>query len=318
MSFADRNVHKLHQWLVRLAGDGGGRVSLGHLSASGPGVPLGQWAVRQQDDDETLRQLAEAIVCAAADDTDGQAGGMPQQYVALFYLATEPDKAASRMPFRLAKEEQFAPEGSALASEPPTDKGLLSQAIRHNEFLVRTSFGAMGSAASQLERHNHMMSDQLVRLTEQVFEMQRERQELLDRDAERLLEIERFDAQRKHRDRITSELFSAGKGFLAMAANRGQPLQLPVSTTVAPGGGGATGPVPASAGEQQAAAMETPTVPAAAVVALDALKDFFKSLTPEQVQSILTILTPTQQATLYMLSQMFSGDDADDGEDVAS
>jgi len=317
MSFADRNVHKLHQWLVRLAGDGGGRVSLGHLSASGPGVPLGQWAVRQQDDDETLRQLAEAIVCAAADDTDGQAGGMPQQYVALFYLATEPDKAASRMPFRLAKEEQFAPEGSALASEPPTDKGLLSQAIRHNEFLVRTSFGAMGSAASQLERHNHMMSDQLVRLTEQVFEMQRERQELLDRDAERLLEIERFDAQRKHRDRITSELFSAGKGFLAMAANRGQPLQLPVSTTATSDGGGATAPVPASAGEQ-ADAMETPTVPAAAVVALDALKDFFKSLTPEQVQSILTILTPTQQATLYMLSQMFAADDADDGEDAAS
>lgn len=318
MSFADRNVHKLHQWLVRLAGDGGGRVSLGHLSASGPGVPLGQWAVRQEDNDETLKQLAEGIVRAAADDTDGQAGGMPQQYVALFYLATEPDKAASRMPFRLAKEEQFAPEGSALASEPPTDKGLLSQAIRHNEFLVRTSFGAMGSAASQLERHNHMMSDQLVRLTEQVFEMQRERQELLDRDAERLLEIERFEAQRDHRNRITSEVIAAGKGIFAMAANGGKPLQLPVSTAPAHEASAAS-EQPAAASEAEPVAA-TPTVPASAVMALESLKDFFDSLKPEQVQSILAILTPTQQATLYILSQMFSdsGDEADDGEGAAS
>lgn len=318
MSFADRNTHKLYEWLKRLAGDGSGRVSLGHLSASGPGVPLGQWAVRQEDSDETLRQLAGAIVQAAADDTDGQTGGMPQQYVTLFYAEDAPDRAASRLPLRLAAPEQFAPEGSALATEPPTDKGLLSQAIRHNEFLVRTSFGAMGAACANLERQNHMMSEQIMRQTEQIFDMQRERQELLDRDSERLLKIEQFEADRDHRDRLTSEVLSAGKGFMAMLANGGKPLMLPVST-----GAGAAGPAPRApsptngsraaddgvdAEDEGASASAAPqSVPAAAVLALSQLQDFFRSLTPEQTQQIGALLSPAQQGSLLTLYQLFAG-----------
>lgn len=301
MSHADRNGRKLHHWLIRMAGDGGGRVSLGHLSATGPGVPLGQWAVRHEDDDASLKQLAESIVCAAADDADGQAGGTPQQYVALFYAQDAPDQPASRLPFRLSQAEQFAPEGSALATEPPTEKGLIAQAIRHNEFLVRTSFGAMGSAASQLERHNHMLGDQVARLTEQVFEMQRERQELLDRDTERLLEVERFEAERNHRDRITSAVLSAGKGFVGMLANGGKPLQLPVSTA-ADGGRDAAKSQDSAAGPDP-----TGTVPAAAVVALDQLQELFRSLTPEQTQAIAGALTPMQQGSLMMLYHQLAG-----------
>lgn len=304
MSHADRNTRKLHHWLIRMAGDGGGRVSLGHLSATGPGVPLGQWAVRHEDEDAALRQLAESIVCAAADDADGQAGGTPQQYVALFYAEDAPDQPASRLPFRLSQAEQFAPEGSALATEPPTEKGLVAQAIRHNEFLVRTSFGAMGSAASQLERHNHMLGDQVARLTEQVFEMQRERQELLDRDTERLLEVERFEAERNHRDRITSAVLSAGKGFVGLLANGGKPLQLPVSTD-----GSADGAMTAA---DAAAPRPTETVPAAAVVALDQLQELFRSLTPEQTQAIAAALTPMQQGSLMLLYHQLAGPE-DDG-----
>jgi len=317
MSYADRCVSKLHHWLIRMAGDGGGRVSLGHLSASGPGVPLGQWAVRQEDTDETLRRLAEAIAGAAADDADGQANGTPQQYVTLFYMEGSPDRAASRLPFRLATPEQFAPEGSAMASEPATEKGLLSQAIRHNEFLVRTSFGAMGSAASQLERHNQILSDQLVRLTEQVFQMQAERQELLDRDTERLLEMERFEAERAHRDRITSAVLSAGKGFVGMLANGGKPLQLPVSTTPAlPSGdeeNGSSSHRPQA--DEQGGADEPRTVPAAAMLALDQLQDLFRSLTPEQTQAIAAALTPTQQGSLMMLYHLFAGLEGGEGEE---
>ena len=306
MNHADRNTRKLHHWLIRMAGDGGGRVSLGHLSAAGPGVPLGQWAVRQEDDDAALKQLAESIVCAAADDADGQSGGTPQQYVALFYMEETPDQPASRLPFRLSNAEQFAPEGSALATEPPTEKGLISQTIRHNEFLVRTSFGALGSAASQLERHNHMLADQVARLTEQVFEMQRERQELLDRDTDRLLEMERFEAETKQRERVTNAVLSAGKGFVGMLANGGKPLQLPVSTVTTGSEGGGDG------GE---ASGEPETVPAAAVVALDQLQDLFRSLTPEQTQAIAGALTPVQLGSLMMLYHQFAG--PEDGEESA-
>lgn len=308
MSYADRCAKKLHHWLIRMAGDGGRRVSLGHLNVTGPGVPLGQWAVRQEDADETLRQLADAIVGAATDDADGQGHGTPQQYVTLFYMEGAPDRAVSRLPFRLAAPEQFAPEGSALATEPATEKGLLSQAIRHNEFLVRTSFGAMGSASAQLERHNTMLSDQLVRLTEQVFEMQRERQELLDRDTERLLEMERFEAERDHRNRITSELLSAGKGFVAMLANGGKPLQLPVSTS--------SGEAPTS--NDAGARAEPQSVPAAAVVALGQLQDLFRSLTPEQTQKISAALTPTQQGSLLTLYHLFAGLDDESDESTGA
>lgn len=303
MSRPDGHVRRLHNWLIRMAGDGGGRVSLGHLSATGPGVPLGQWAVRHEDADDALRTLAEAIVAAAADDTDGQPSGTPQQYVALFYAASAPETAASRLPFRLSSAEQFAPEGSALVTEPPTDKGLVSQAIRHNEFLVRTSFGAMGSAAAQLERHNHMLGEQVSRLTEQVFDMQRERQELLDRDAERLLEIERFEADRQHRERMTSELLSAGKGFVGMLMNGGKPLQLPVSPE-------------SSTGDRDAAAPGTAskTVPASAVLALQQIQDLLRSLTPEQAQSILGVLTPMQQASLSTLYAQMAGPPTADEE----
>ncbi|MCA9607151.1 MAG: hypothetical protein KC619_16205 [Myxococcales bacterium] len=306
MTYPNQSAKRLHHWLIRMAGDGSGRVSLGHMNVTGPGVPLGQWAVKNGDSDETLRQLSAAILGAASDDADGQSSGTPQQYVTLYYLDDEPDRAVSRLPFRLATAEQFAPEGSTLASEPANERGLLGQAIRHNEFLVRTSFGAMGSAAAQLERHNHMLSDQLVRLTEQVFDMQKERQDLLDRDTERLLEVERFEAERDHRDRMTSELLSAIKGGFAMLTNGGKPLQLPASTTPA-----SAPQLPADTMTEvtstEASMTPPPTVPAAAMVALSQLQDLFRSLTPEQTQQIASILTPMQQASLFSLYQLFAG-----------
>ena len=312
MTYPNQSAKRLHHWLIRMAGDGSGRVSLGHMNVTGPGVPLGQWAVKNGDSDETLRQLSAAILGAASDDADGQSSGTPQQYVTLYYLDDAPDRAVSRLPFRLATSEQFAPEGSTLASEPASERGLLGQAIRHNEFLVRTSFGAMGSAASQLERHNHMLSDQLVRLTEQVFDMQKERQDLLDRDTERLLEVERFEAERDHRDRMTSELLSAIKGGFAMLTNGGKPLQLPASTTPAPEprqlpADTSSEDADAAPAEQAASASPLPTVPAAAMVALSQLQDLFRSLTPEQTQQIASILTPMQQASLFSLYQLFAG-----------
>lgn len=320
MSFADPNTLRLYEWLKRLAGDGSGRVSLGHVTVSGPGVPLGQWAVKNEDADETLRQLAEVIVQAAADDSDGQGTGMPQQYIALYYHETSPDRSSSRMPIRFAAAEQFAPEGSALATEPPTDRGLLAQAIRHNEFLVRTSFGAMGAACANLERQNHMMSEQLVQQTKQIFEMQSERQDLLDRDSERLVRVVQAEADRDHRTRVTSEVLSAGKGFMAMLANGGKPLRIPVSTeadtTPAPmqvlsSGGGA-------ASEGSGGTGMPDSVPAAAVLALSQLQDFFRSLTPEQTQKITSALSPTQQGSLLTLYQLFAGLEDADGDESAA
>ena len=324
-SIADKTALKLYHWLIRMARDGDGRVSLGHLSVSGPGVALGQWAVRHEDAPDAIRELAQSIVRAAADDADGQAGGTPQQYVTLFYNSSAPDTAASRLPFRLASLEQFAPEGSALATEPPTATGMVAQAIRHNEFLVKASFGAMGSACTNLERQNAMMAEQLMRQTEQIFQMQQERQDLLDRDAERLLKIEQFEADRDHRDRMTSEGISLLKGLIASAANGGKPLMLPVSTSpspAAPASGqalatvSASAPSEAEAGESGAGVVraeglvEAPgqqTVPAAALVALGQLQEFFRSLTPEQTMQINGLLTPMQQGSLFTLYQLFAG-----------
>ncbi len=317
MSVMNRNVERLSEWLVRLAGDGDGTASLGHVSAVGPGVPLGRWPVRNADAPETLRQLAEDIVRAASDDAEGHPGGTPQQYVCLYYFESDPEKAGSRLTIRLSTAEQFAPEGSALVTEPPTERGLISQAIRHNEFLVKSSFGAMGAAAAQLERHNQMLGSQVTRLTEQVFEMQRERQELLDRDAERLLEIERFEADRQHRERVTSAVLSAGKGFFATLANGGKPLQLPVATTAAVKRLAAGGDAPPSDVADEDA---LPTVPASAVLALDQLQDLFRSLTPEQTQSIAGVLTMEQQAALMSLYYQMAGptEDVDPAQEGAA
>ena len=283
---SDRNTKRLVNWLIRMAGDGDGRVSLGHLSASGQGVPLGQWAIRHSDADPALAQLADSILDAAASDTDGQPSGTPQQYVVLAYHEDAPDKPVSRLPFRLAASEQFAPEGSALTTEPPTERGLVAQTLRHNELLLRTSFGALGSAASQLERHNLMLGEQVTRLTAQVFQMQEERQRLLDRETERLLEIEQFEADRDQRARVTNAVLSAGQGFVATLASGGKPLALPASTP----------------GEATAAA--TP-VPAGAVSALGQIRDLLDSMSPEQTQQLMGVLTPTQQASFFMLHQLF-------------
>lgn len=304
----EHSQNKILQWLRRMKNDGGGAVSLGHLDAAGQGVPLGRWPVREQDSPAVLELLSESVLSAAADDADGQSAGCPQQYVLLFYAADAPNRPASRLPFRLSQEtERFAPEGSSLATEPATTQGQLAQQMRHNEFVMKHAWAAAGAVTSILERQVRMLNTQVERQQNKLFAMIEEREDLRDRDAERILDIERFEAERDFRNKVLSEGLTAAKGALALWANGSAPLQLPASTstTVVPSAPAVNTPAPSAVPEPAA-------VPPTALVALSQIKDLMESFTPEQLMQLQAVLSPMQTMSFLSLAQLLQGEEGDE------
>jgi hypothetical protein len=83
-----------------------------------------------------IEMLVNNIVDAAQRNADDHASGL-QKYAICAYYPQEPQYKPQKV-FRVAAED-LVDSGSVEPSEPPTDKGLLSQLMRHNEVNLRQS-----------------------------------------------------------------------------------------------------------------------------------------------------------------------------------
>lgn len=86
--------------------------------------------------DKVIAEIAES----AQHDADDMKAGV--QTYGIFAYYTKDERYVPRKLFRVAAQEDFEPEGGP--SEPPTEKGLLQQLMRHNEINSKNSLVAMG------------------------------------------------------------------------------------------------------------------------------------------------------------------------------
>lgn len=157
-------------------------------------------------------------------------------------------------------------ENEQLGSEPPTHEGIATQMMRHTEALMRIHVNAPGMIIQQLQRIIARQQDQLSDYEEQRLKQFALVEDLTNRKAERDMEMEKA-AQRA---KITGEFADKVMLLLPAAVNRitGKSI-LPETVT------------PESM----------------------FIKDFMKSISPEQMNALSTVFKPEQLIPLLQFYQ---------------
>lgn len=279
---------KCNRWIRRVKRGGDGRVVLGHVNVSGHGAQLGEWPVREEDSHEALEQLTLDVMQVAHDDTDGQGAHTPQQYVAFYYTNAQPSQAYSQFKFRLAPPQSDFGGGSlAVSSEPPTESGLVSQAMRFLEMGQRASWGGMGAVIQTMQQQLQRADERDARHEERHERRDVRYFQLMDKlealhTEEHLRETATMAAHHESEDRraFYNRITLLGSSALTKF---GGPKLLPSSGVASADGGGP----------------ETPTFDPSLLQHVQLLLSTF---TPEQFAKIQSVLTMEQSiglATLY-------------------
>ena len=124
-------------------------------------------------DSETI---AKEVVAAAQADANN-IGGSVQMYALYAYYRKNPDYTPRKV-FRISPESEL--DRDVAPSEPPTDKGLASQAMRHLEGVMRVSVQSQGYLFSLMERQLQRLQDKDERNGQQQVDMMLLVQEVLD------------------------------------------------------------------------------------------------------------------------------------------
>lgn len=120
--------------------------------------------------------IARQVVDAAQADANN-IGGSVQMYALYAYYKKNPDYTPRKV-FRISPESELDRDVSP--SEPPTDKGLASQAMRHLEGVMRVSVQSQGYLFSMMERQLQRLQDKDERNGQQQVDMMLLVQEVLD------------------------------------------------------------------------------------------------------------------------------------------
>ncbi len=296
---------KFLRWIRRVKRGGGGRLVLGHVDVAGRGAQLGVGPVRAVDAGEALEQVTLDVMQVATDDTDGQAAHSPQQYLALYYTEGAPQEAYSRFKFRLAPPQSDFAEGQSISSEPPSESGLVAQAMRFLEMGQRASWGGMG-AVIQTMQHQLQRADERDARHEERHERRDGRYfALMDKleaahTEEHLRETATMAAHHEAEDRraFHSNITLLGSSLLTKLSGSSTPL-LPEQASPArsPGPQEAPDEAPSSTG-----ARVTEPAPGVDPMLLQHVQTLVQSITPEQMQGIQGVLRMEQMialATLY-------------------
>jgi len=111
--------------------------------------------------------LVNQIVDAAQKDADDIKQGI-QNYAVYAYFQNDKNDVPRKI-FRVAAEEEM--ERDISPSEPPTEKGLVSQLMRHNEAVSKTAYVAMTTMFGNFERQIGRLSEMNEKFAAQQVDM---------------------------------------------------------------------------------------------------------------------------------------------------
>jgi hypothetical protein len=155
------------------------------------------------------------VIQAAQDDANNLHSGVQLYAVFAYYLNDQ--TYTPRCWFRVSAEEEYDPETTANdPSEPATAQGLMSQLMRHNEAIMRTSVIQTSHVIQVLQQENASQRELLAKQAEQSIDAMAMIQETLDNATQRAIETK--NAQMKQD--IIAGVFEHLKLIIPVALNK--------------------------------------------------------------------------------------------------
>jgi len=172
----DANTKRLKEWLTselckpRGEGQPLTRFVLRTASAGSKGSEVDDFKIEHRIELDEVPMMAQNIIARAQEDADGN-GPQVQRYILLSMVKGE-SKPVGRFPFRLRGEADLDLDDET-GEDAPTNKGLLSQLMRHNEALTRgiaTSAASMLSIATRRAESQDRLIEKLLEERQNMFE----------------------------------------------------------------------------------------------------------------------------------------------------
>ena len=139
------------------------------------------------DPDHIIEQIAEH----AQQDANDQNSGL-QKYAVYAYFHGDPNYSPRKV-FRVAADEAI--EREVDPSEPPTERGITTQLMRHNEIIMKNSMVVSGYQMQTLQKENARLRDQNDNLMKEHFGLLVLMQEMMDGSHKRRLEEKQAELQ---------------------------------------------------------------------------------------------------------------------------
>ncbi len=159
---------RIHKWLARtLEGDGVDRLVIRHDTGAEVATMRGEEGGPFESKDTTVDELAAAIAERALEDAIGLGG--VQRYIVTAYGL---EKVIARLTLRENADASGAGRqpGDPIDSEPPTEKGLLTQTMRHLEISERTHATVVANIFAMQSRMLREKDERIAHLEERHWE----------------------------------------------------------------------------------------------------------------------------------------------------
>ena len=180
------------------------KIQLRHLSVDRKiQGDVASFAVKLDPGSDEIGPLIDSICDAAQKDADDLASGI--QNYALYAFFPEDLNYLPRKVFRVIGEnEDFERELSP--SEPPTEKGLVSQLMRHNESIMKTMTVSQGYMTGTLQRENQRLAEMNEKFSQQQIDFMVLLQDTMDQSHSRRLAEKKEEVGQAMRQAVISKL----------------------------------------------------------------------------------------------------------------
>lgn len=182
------------------------KIILRHLSVDRkPQGDVATFPVKLDPGSEEIEPLVDRICDAAQKDADDMSSGV--QNYALYAYFPQDLNYFPRKVFRVAgNNDDFERELSP--SEPPTEKGLVAQLMRHNEGIMKTMTVSQGYMTSTLQRENQRLAEMNEKFALQQVDFMILLQDTLDTAHARRLREKKEESDLAMRDGMISKVDS--------------------------------------------------------------------------------------------------------------
>lgn len=229
------------------------------------------WEVPERPGDDVVDDLLSCIETAATDATEGYGG---RQRFVLYAFTKKQTEAVASLPFYSIADKEVGEGDAPYEAEPATEKGQLSQQMRHNEALARVNVLGAEKSFKFMERMLERAHQRIEFLEDRDAKNMEIMDALQQKEQERKLSLEEAKAKIETRNKITERLLP----LITVVANRVAGAKLL--------GNGEKHPM-----EQM-------------------LKDLAESITPEQFETVQKAFTPDQLILLVELMKASQKEDA--------
>lgn len=189
------------------------KVVIRHLSVDRkPQGDVASIPVRFDGDEDEIGPLVNNIADLAQQDADAQNQGL--QLYAIYAYYSKDQTYVPRKPFRVAGASEMDRELNP--SEPPTEKGLVAQTMRHLEAVMKTSAVSMGYAFQAQQQEIRRLSEVNAKYAETQLEYMVLLQDTLNDRNKRLIEEREAEAALAMKEGIVTKL----EALLPVVINR--------------------------------------------------------------------------------------------------